>query len=85
MLSEAVVYYLILDLYINERPHLKLGQNYSKDDYEESERSIESPSTVVNIPELMLPLRSEVDMKEIVCNYRHVGQGDIRYMNPFLK
>lgn len=40
-------------------------------DNEESERSIESPHTVVNIPELMIPVRSMIEIKEVVCNYRH--------------
>lgn len=74
LIPEFRIYFMIVDLYINEKIHLKMQNEVLKDtsmDNEESERSIESPHTVVNIPELMIPVRSMIEIKEVVCNYRH--------------
>lgn len=75
---------MILDLYNGERTHLKLCENRDNlSDYAESERSVESPNTVVNIPELMLPLKSTYD--QMLSNYRHCKVMDPTNLNPFLK
>ncbi|CAD8058754.1 unnamed protein product [Paramecium primaurelia] len=72
LISEQKVYFLILDLFNCDQQHIKLQQDsYKEQSFEndESERSIESPHTVANIPEMMIPVKNELE--KVVCNYRH--------------
>ncbi|CAD8067421.1 unnamed protein product [Paramecium sonneborni] len=72
LISEQKIYFLILDLFNSDQQHIKIQQDSYKEqsfEIDESERSIESPYTVANIPEMMIPVKNE--LQRVVCNYRH--------------
>lgn len=64
LIEDNEIFYRILGLYdqLSEKYHLKLNQNWFKsgidDDLYETERSVESPFGVMNLPELMIPIKS---------------------------